>query len=149
MAQQSPDYKQLWLEEQRRREEEQCRRQEAERVQEEEQCRQEEEQRIWEEAERTQEEAEQALEEAKEKTCKTILLELLNAVIPTFTQVSLSKLMWHCWREATLPIQRIRFDLNIYIGRFPHVVGSHLGQPYRIRFHTRTAFYFAIYIKRV
>ena len=64
MTEQSPDYKLLFLEEQRRR-------QEAERAQEEEQRRREEEQRRREEAERAQEKAEK-------KTRKTTLPEFLN-----------------------------------------------------------------------
>ncbi|KAF2174662.1 hypothetical protein K469DRAFT_681013 [Zopfia rhizophila CBS 207.26] len=97
---QSPDYKELYFEEQRRREEEQRRREEEQRRREEEQRRREEEQRRREEAEHAQEEAERAQEEAeraqeeeqrrrkeaeraqekaKEKTRKTTLLELLDA----------------------------------------------------------------------
>lgn len=58
MPQQSPDYKQLFLEERRRREEEQRRREEAERAQEEERRRR---------------------EQAEEKTRKTTLPEFLDA----------------------------------------------------------------------
>ncbi|OCL01491.1 hypothetical protein AOQ84DRAFT_434837 [Glonium stellatum] len=65
MSQQSPDYKLLWLKEQRRREEAEHAQEEAERARE--------------EAERAQEEAEQARERAEEKTRKTTLLELLDA----------------------------------------------------------------------
>ncbi|KAF2182685.1 hypothetical protein K469DRAFT_636613 [Zopfia rhizophila CBS 207.26] len=83
---QSPDYKELYFEEQRRREEELRRREEAESAREEAERAQEEEQRRREEAERAQEEeqrrrkeAEQAQEKAEEKTRKTTLLELLDA----------------------------------------------------------------------
>ena len=79
MTQQSPDYKQLFLEEQRRRQEEQHRREEAERAQEEEQRRREEAERAQEEEQRGRQEAERAREEAEEKTRKTTLPEFLNA----------------------------------------------------------------------
>ncbi|KAH8165240.1 hypothetical protein CIB48_g3011 [Xylaria polymorpha] len=72
MAEQSPDYKKLFLEEQRRREEEQRRR-------EEEQRRREEEQRRREEEQRRREAAEQARDRAEEKTRKTTLPEFLDA----------------------------------------------------------------------
>jgi hypothetical protein len=89
----SPDYKVLYLEEQRRREEEQRRREEEQRRREEEQRRREEEQRRREAAENAQkeaeaareeeqhrrEEAEQAQERAVEKTRKTALPEFLDA----------------------------------------------------------------------
>lgn len=65
MAEQSPDYKKLFLEEQRRREEEQRKR-------EEEQCKREEEQR-------RRKAAEQAQDRVKEKTRKTTLPEFLDA----------------------------------------------------------------------
>jgi hypothetical protein len=58
MAEQSPDYKKLFLEEQRRREEEQRRR---------------------EEEQRRREAAEQAQDRAEEKTRKTTLPEFLDA----------------------------------------------------------------------
>ncbi|OCK78448.1 hypothetical protein K432DRAFT_427263 [Lepidopterella palustris CBS 459.81] len=65
MAQQSPNYKQLFLEERRRREE-------AERAQEEAR-------RAQEEAERAQEEERRRRERAEEKTRKTTLPEFLDA----------------------------------------------------------------------
>ncbi|KAH8755333.1 hypothetical protein F5883DRAFT_570921 [Diaporthe sp. PMI_573] len=79
MAEQSPDYKKLFLEEQRRREEEQRRREEEQRRREEEQRRREEEQRRREEEQRRREAAEQAQDRAEEKTRKTTLPEFLNA----------------------------------------------------------------------
>ncbi|KAF2240288.1 hypothetical protein BU26DRAFT_556953 [Trematosphaeria pertusa] len=86
MAEQSPDYKKLFLEEQRRREEEQRRREEgqrrreaAEQAQKEEQHRREEEQRRREEEQRKREAAEQAQDRAEEKTRKTTLPEFLDA----------------------------------------------------------------------
>ncbi|KAF2194998.1 hypothetical protein K469DRAFT_648552 [Zopfia rhizophila CBS 207.26] len=72
MAEQSPDYKKLFLEEQRRREEEQRRRVAAENAQ-----RQAEQAR--EEEHRRREAAEQAQEKAEEKTRKTTLPEFLDA----------------------------------------------------------------------
>src|SRR5436190_15803955 len=72
MAQQSPDYKKLFLEERRRREE-------AERVQEDERQRREEAQRAQEEAERSKEEERRLREEAEQKTRKTTLPEFLDA----------------------------------------------------------------------
>ncbi|KAF2257935.1 hypothetical protein CC78DRAFT_505484 [Lojkania enalia] len=100
MAQQSPDWKSLFLEEQRRREvaeraqeeekqrrkeeqrrrkEEQRRREEEQRRREEEQRRREEEQRRREEEQRRREEAERAQETAEERTRKTTLPEFLDA----------------------------------------------------------------------
>ncbi|KAF1992918.1 hypothetical protein P154DRAFT_528154 [Amniculicola lignicola CBS 123094] len=70
--QQSPDYKKLFLEEQRRREA-------AEQAQKEEQHRREEEQRRREEEQRRREAAEQAQDRAEEKTRKTTLPEYLDA----------------------------------------------------------------------
>lgn len=72
MAEQSPDYKKLFLEEQRRREEEQLRR-------EEEQRRREEAEQAREEEQRRREEAEQAQKKAEGKTRKTTLPEFLDA----------------------------------------------------------------------
>ncbi|KAL5370694.1 hypothetical protein DPSP01_014710 [Paraphaeosphaeria sporulosa] len=65
MAERSPDYKALYLEEQRKHEEEQRKR--------------EEEQRRREEEQRRREEAVQAQEQTAEKTRKTSLLEFLDA----------------------------------------------------------------------
>ncbi|RMZ87183.1 hypothetical protein DV736_g5591, partial [Chaetothyriales sp. CBS 134916] len=93
MAEQSPDYKALFLEEQRRREEEERKRvaaenaqRQAEQTREEEQHRREEEERkrvaaenAQRQAEQTREEAEQAREKTEEKTRKTTLPEFLDA----------------------------------------------------------------------
>jgi len=86
MALQSPDYKRLFLEEQRRRQEAERAQEEAKRAQEEAERAQEEAERAQEEAERAQEEAERAQEEeqhrrenAEEKTRKTTLPEFLDA----------------------------------------------------------------------
>ncbi|RYN89301.1 hypothetical protein AA0119_g11482 [Alternaria tenuissima] len=72
MVEGSPDYKALYLEEQRRREAAENAQKEAEAAREEEQHRREEEQR-------RREEAEQAQERAVEKTRKTALPEFLDA----------------------------------------------------------------------
>ncbi|KAF3031373.1 hypothetical protein E8E12_001140 [Didymella heteroderae] len=79
MADQSPDYKQLYLEEQRRREEEQFRRQAAEHAYEQEQRRREEEQRRREEEQRGRKNAEQARDSAEARTRSTTLPEFLDA----------------------------------------------------------------------
>ena len=94
MTEQSPDYKKLYLEEQRRCEaaenawkQEQCRREEEEhrrreeeqRRREEEQCRREEEQYIREAAESAQKDEQRRREEAEEKTRKTTFPEFLDA----------------------------------------------------------------------
>ncbi|KAL5401263.1 hypothetical protein PMIN04_013121, partial [Paraphaeosphaeria minitans] len=67
MAERSPDYKALYLEEQRKREEEQRKREEEQRRREEEQRRREEEQHKREAAESAQKEAEAAREEEQHK----------------------------------------------------------------------------------
>ena len=72
MAQPSPNYKQLFLEEQRRREEAECAQEEAERARQEAE-------RERQEAQLAQQEAERGRQEAEEKTRKTTLPEFLNA----------------------------------------------------------------------
>ncbi|KAF3029606.1 hypothetical protein E8E12_000161 [Didymella heteroderae] len=79
MAEQTPDYKQLFFEEQRRREEEQHRRQAAEYAYQQEQFRREEEQRRREEEQRRREDAEQAREKAEASTRNTTLPQFLDA----------------------------------------------------------------------
>ena len=79
MAEQSPDYKELYLIEQRRREEEQRRREIAENAQREEQCRREEEQRRREEEQRRREEEQRRREIAENRIRKTTLPEFLDA----------------------------------------------------------------------
>ncbi|ORX95075.1 hypothetical protein BCR34DRAFT_629093 [Clohesyomyces aquaticus] len=79
MAKQSPNYKKLFLKEQRRREDEQRRRKAAEQAQKEEEHRREAAEQAQKEEERRREATEQAQDRAKEKTRKTTLLEFLNA----------------------------------------------------------------------
>jgi len=86
MAQLSPDYKRLFLEERRLREESERAKEEAERAKEEadrakedERCRREEAERAREEAEREIEDERRLREEAEQKSRKTTLPEFLNA----------------------------------------------------------------------
>lgn len=79
MVEGSPDYKALYLEEQRRREEEQRRREEEQRRREAAENAQKEAEAAREEEQRRREEAEQAQERAVEKTRKTALPEFLDA----------------------------------------------------------------------
>jgi hypothetical protein len=72
MAEQLPDYKKLFLEEQHKREEEQRRREAAEQAQKDEQ-------RWREEEQHRRKAAEKAQKRAEETTCKTILTEFLDA----------------------------------------------------------------------
>ena len=72
MTQQSPDYRQLFQEEQRKRQEAESAQKEAERAQKEAE-------RAQKEAERAQKEAERAQQKDEEKTRKTTLSEFLDA----------------------------------------------------------------------